>query len=44
VLEENIEQVSGRALKVYDVFLQPSRNQGGKIVATQIQILNVRSL
>jgi hypothetical protein len=44
VLAEDVEQVVGRSIKVYDVFLQPVRNGSGKIISTQLQILNVRSL
>jgi hypothetical protein len=44
VLAEDPGKVVGRSMKVYDVFLLPIRNSSGKITATQLQVLNVRSL
>jgi len=44
MLSENAVKVVGRATKVYEVFLLPVRDGSGKIIATQLQVLTVRSL
>jgi len=43
-LVEEPDQVVGKSIKVYDVFLNPIRDDSGKIISTQLQVLNVRSL
>lgn len=43
VVAEDPGKVIGRNAKIYDVFLLPIRNGSGKITATQLQVLNVRS-